>query len=132
MDRPRFDEAWRYGLLFVAAALVALMVIGFIAGVWMTTPARGEVASWYGGKDKLHGRRTASGERFDQNAMTAAHRSLAFGTRLRVCRSGCVIVRVTDRGPFIAGRSIDLSAAAARRIGLTRVGVGRVSVERIR
>jgi rare lipoprotein A (peptidoglycan hydrolase) len=76
-------------------------------------------------------KRTASGERFNAHAFTAAHRSYPFGTRLRVCGKGdaCVVVRVNDRGPFIKGRTIDLSAAAARAIRLP--GVGRVTIERI-
>lgn len=74
-------------------------------------------------------KRTASGERFDRNAMTAAHRTFAFGTSLRVCYRGCVVVRVNDRGPFIAGRSLDLSEGAARAIGMT--GTARVRVERL-
>lgn len=67
-------------------------------------------ASFYGTES---GRKTASGQRFDPNGMTAAHRSLPFGTRLRVCRTGCVSVRVTDRGPFVRGRQLDLSEGAA-------------------
>lgn len=87
------------------------------------------VASYYGAES---GHRTASGETFHPNGLTCAHRSWAFGTRLRVCFRGCVVVRVSDRGPFVRGRSLDLSAGAARVIGLTRVGVGRVEVERER
>ena len=88
--------------------------------------ARGQ-ASWYGGK--FHGRRTASGERFDMNALTAAHPSLPFGTRVRVRnpRNGReVLVRINDRGPFTGGRIIDLSRAAAEAIGLIQAGVGPV------
>ncbi len=88
-------------------------------------------ASWYG---KAHaGRKTASGERFDPNALTAAHRSLPFGTRVRVTNlenGKSVVVRVNDRGPFRGGRIIDLSRAAARAIGAS--GVTRVSVEALR
>lgn len=85
------------------------------------------MASWYGTGS---GSRTASGERFDQNALTAAHRSLPFGTRVRVRYSGrAVIVTINDRGPFVVGRVLDLSAGAARAIGLVDVGVGRVTVE---
>ncbi len=76
-------------------------------------------ASWYG--PGFHGRRTASGERFNQNVMTAAHPRLPFGTRVRVTnhRSGrSVVVRINDRGPFIRGRIIDLSRASAHSIGL--------------
>ena len=87
------------------------------------------VASYYGGRH--HGRLTANGERFNQHGMTAAHKTLPFGTRLRVCLQGCVVVRVNDRGPYIRGRSLDLSSGAAREIGLTARGVGRVEVERL-
>jgi rare lipoprotein A len=91
-------------------------------------------ASWYGGAKGEHlNRRTASGERFSPNALICAHRSLPFGTRLRVAwRGRSVIVRVADRGPARrTGRSLDLSRRAAEIIGLTRAGVGRVSIERI-
>jgi len=82
------------------------------------------LASWYGGG--FQGRRTASGERFDTHALTAASRTLPFGTRLRVCRSGrCVVVRVNDRGPYAAGRVLDLSAAARSALGFS--GVARVT-----
>ena len=84
-------------------------------------------ASFYGSES---GSRTASGQRFNQNAMTAAHRSLPFGTKLRVTHRGqSVIVTVNDRGPFIRGRVLDLSKGAARAIGLTGAGVGHVTAE---
>jgi len=88
------------------------------------------VASWYG--PGFHGRRTASGELYDQDALTAAHPSLPFGTRVRVTNldnGRAVEVRITDRGPFVDGRAIDLSRAAARVIGLLGPGVGRVRIE---
>ena len=85
------------------------------------------MASFYGNES---GSRTASGQRFNQNAMTAAHRSLPFGTRLRVTHgSRSVVVTINDRGPFIRGRVLDLSTGAARAIGLTGAGVGRVTAE---
>lgn len=85
------------------------------------------VASYYGNE---LGSRTASGQRFNQNAMTAAHRSLPFGTKLRVTHGGrSVVVTVNDRGPFIRGRVLDLSKGAASAIGLTGRGVGRVVAE---
>jgi rare lipoprotein A len=85
------------------------------------------VASYYGSES---GSRTASGQRFNQNAMTAAHRSLPFGTKLRVTHgSRSVVVTVNDRGPFIRGRVLDLSKGAARAVGLTGRGVGRVVAE---
>ena len=85
------------------------------------------MASFYGNES---GSKTASGQRFNQNAMTAAHRSLPFGTKLRVTHgSSSVIVTINDRGPFIRGRVLDLSTGAARAIGLTGAGVGRVTAE---
>jgi rare lipoprotein A len=85
------------------------------------------MASYYGNES---GSRTASGQRFNQNALTCAHRSLPFGTKLRVTHGGqSVVVTVNDRGPFIRGRVLDLSTGAARAIGLTRAGVGRVVAE---
>jgi rare lipoprotein A len=84
-------------------------------------------ASFYGNES---GSRTASGQRFNQNAMTAAHRSLPFGTKLRVTHRGqSVVVTINDRGPFIRGRVLDLSKGAARAIGLTGAGVGHVTAE---
>ena len=81
-----------------------------------------EVASIYGGSDGHCGSRTANGERLNCAAMTAAHRTLPFGTLVEVCHSGCVTVRITDRGPFVRGRHIDLSPAAARAIKLHQTG----------
>ncbi len=79
-----------------------------------------------------HGQRTASGELHDQNAMVAAHRSLPFGTHIRVTNlrnNKQVTVRINDRGPFVRGRIIDLSRAAAERIGMIDQGVARVRIE---
>lgn len=86
--------------------------------------------STYGWKDGFHGRRTASGERFNQWALTCASRSLPFGTLVRVTniRNGkSIVVRVNDRGPFVKRRIIDISTAAARAIGMD--GVARVQVD---
>lgn len=85
------------------------------------------MASYYGSES---GSRTASGARMVSSAMTCAHRSLPFGTRLRVTHGDrSVVVTVNDRGPFVRGRVLDLSTGAARAIGLTGVGVGRVTAE---
>jgi rare lipoprotein A len=84
-------------------------------------------ASWYGSAH--HGRRTASGDVFDSESMTAAHKTLPFGAAVRVTnqRNGrSAVVRINDRGPFVRGRIIDLSSAAARAIGIS--GVARVSL----
>jgi peptidoglycan lytic transglycosylase len=102
---------YRFGLALASALLLPL-----------GGNAHAEVASIYGGHDGLCGHRTANGERLNCSAMTAAHRTLPFGTRVRVCHSGCVMVRINDRGPWVRGRHIDLSPAAARAIGLSRTG----------
>ena len=86
-------------------------------------------ASWYG--PRFHGRRTASGERYDQHALTAAHKTLPFGTLVRVrslVTGKEVDVRVTDRGPFVRGRIIDVSRAAAEALGMMGLGVKQVSL----
>ena len=88
------------------------------------------IASWYGGK--FHGRKTASGERYDMNKLTAAHKTLPFGTRVRVTNLDTghkVVVRINDRGPFMRGRIIDLSHAAARKVNMIQAGTARVLVE---
>ena len=88
------------------------------------------VASWYGGKH--HGGPTASGERFNKHSMTAAHRTLKMGTRVRVTRKKngrSVVVRINDRGPYGKGRIIDLSEAAARELDMIDDGIAQVRVE---
>lgn len=95
----------------------------------MGTTEKG-LASWYG--EPYHGRRTASGEIYDMHRLTAAHRNLEFGTVVRVTRrdtQAAVRVRINDRGPFIQGRIIDLSYAAAQKIGLDVDGLAPVKVE---
>lgn len=90
------------------------------------------MASYYGAE--LAGNRTASGERFNPSALTAAHRSLPMGTKLRVTNKSngkSVIVRVNDRGPFAKGRIIDVSKAAAQEIAMVRSGTARVTLERV-
>ena len=84
------------------------------------------IASWYG--PYYHGRLTANGERFNQMAATAAHKTLPFGTKLKVCYKTCEVVRVNDRGPFINGRDLDLSRGTAERIGMADAGIAQVRV----
>jgi rare lipoprotein A len=88
----------------------------------------GGVASWYG--REFAGHRTASGERFNPSEYTAAHRTLPFGSRVRVTTAAgqSVVVRINDRGPFHGGRVIDLSQAAAAELGIVRAGSGRVQL----
>jgi rare lipoprotein A len=109
-------------------------------GAWETDeqatdalPASRGIASWYGAN--LHGNPTASGEPFDMYAFTAAHRRLRFGSWVRVTRvddGRSTIVRINDRGPFTAGRIIDLSWAAAHAIGMVEAGVVEVTIEVLR
>src|SRR6478609_9428633 len=106
------------------SALKLLLITALV--VLVSDLAGAEVASIYGGRDGLCGHPTANGERLNCAQLTAAHRTFAFGTRVRVCHSGCVTVRINDRGPWVRGRHIDLSPAAARAIGLSQTG--RVSM----
>jgi len=91
------------------------------------------IASWYG--PGFHGKRTANGEIFDMYAMTAAHKTLPFGTILKVVdleTGRWVIVRINDRGPFVPGRIIDLSYAAAKELGILEKGIARVGIKVLR
>ena len=106
--------------IFAGAVAVSMMA------VTQTAAAQTGVASYY-----KHGKQTANGERFDPHGLTAAHRTLPFGTRVLVTnlRNGkSVIVRINDRGPFAHGRVIDLSLGAAKVVGLTSSGVAKVKV----
>jgi rare lipoprotein A len=99
------------------------------AEVEQATEIDGGMASYY--SDELAGNRTASGERFDPDELTAAHRSLPFGSLVRVtnvANGDSVVVRINDRGPFSRGRVIDISHAAARQIGMHRSGTARVKL----
>lgn len=141
----RRRAAARSGLAPALAALLLLALLSACAGRRVPPPsgpdapgAEGDVgegwqqtgvASWYG--EPFHGRTTASGERYDQEGLTAAHRSLPFGTWVRVRNLGngrTVRVRITDRGPFVDGRIIDLSRAAARSLRMIGSGTARVRV----
>jgi rare lipoprotein A len=91
------------------------------------------MASWYG--PGFHGRKTASGERFDQNDLTAAHRKLPLGTEVKVTNlenGRSITVEINDRGPYAKGRVLDLSKAAARRLGMVENGVAKVRIEATR
>ena len=110
--------------------LVAAAMTGLLLSV-TSSMAAGQCggASWYG--PGFHGKKTASGQRFNENAMTAAHKSLPFGTVVKVTdqRTGkSVKVTINDRGPFHKGRVIDLSKAAAAKLGTKNAGVGKVCI----
>ena len=101
----------------------------FIAAACIGTSASSAgtmLASWYG--PGFHGRLTANGETYNMYGISAAHKTLPFGTKLRVCYQGCVDVRINDRGPYIGARELDLSYGAAKAIGLVEPGVATVSV----
>jgi rare lipoprotein A len=123
-------------VVILAAAMLVLPAYGAARKHDELSCASGKVigtgaASWYG--IELHGQRTASGKVFDMHAMTAAHRTLPFGTKVKVInrRNGrSVVVIVTDRGPYAKGRIIDVSMAAARELGMYRRGTGRVELRR--
>jgi rare lipoprotein A len=109
----------------VTASLVALCcTFVLFTPEAQAKPFQRGVASWYG--PGFHGRLTANGERFNTNSLTAAHRTLPFGTRVRVTNAKTgrsVVVRINDRGPFTKGRVIDLSKAAARAVGIAGVAL---------
>ncbi|OLU19577.1 hypothetical protein BVH01_04730 [Pseudomonas sp. PA1(2017)] len=121
--------------LSVLLALFSLLLAGcssFGGGVPGDYRAEGK-ASYYG--KAHHGNRTASGERFDQNALTAAHRTLPFGTMVKVTNLNndrSVVVRINDRGPFARGRIIDVSRKAAEALDMIRSGVAPVRVESLK
>ena len=112
-NAPGTDNSWRDANASIASSGTGRSFSG--------------MASFYGNES---GSKTASGQRFNQNAMTCAHRSLPFGTRLKVTHGDrSVVVTVNDRGPFIRGRVLDPSTAAARAVGITGAGVGHVVAE---
>jgi rare lipoprotein A len=124
-------------LLFLAACNTTTAEIASTGSLGATGVSAGQPlqrgrASWYG--PGFHGRRTASGESFNSGAMTAAHRSLPFGSRVRVVNEATgdsVVVRINDRGPFARGRVIDLARSPAQALGLTQSGTAFVSLQRV-
>jgi len=117
-------------LFVLMTAVSALCASPAWADFARTVHGRTVVASWYG--QEFSGRRTASGTPFDPRGLTAAHKTLPLGTLIRVTnpRTGAsVLVTVTDRGPFIGRRELDLSRAAAREVGILTRGVASVVLE---
>jgi rare lipoprotein A len=113
--------------LAITALLLGCALGGPSASAEETKPIQTGAASWYG--PGFHGKRIANGETFNTNALTAAHKTLPFGTQVRVKneRTGkSVVVRINDRGPYAHGRVIDLSKAAAEAVGIS--GVGQVTL----
>lgn len=117
-------------LFVLVAALAGFDASPAAADFVGQTPRKTVVASWYG--EQFSGRKTASGVRFDPRGLTAAHKTLPLGTRIRVTnpRTGAsVLVTVNDRGPYIGRRELDLSRAAAREVGILTRGVAPVLIE---
>lgn len=124
---------------FTAKAVLTAAVFAFASAgatvattevVYAGSKASAGTASYYG--KRFHGRTTANGERFNMNAMTAAHKSLPFGTKVKVTNRNngkSVIVRINDRGPYHGNRVIDLSRGAAAKIGMLNSGTARVSIQ---
>ncbi len=115
------------GSLFLAAAVAATAIV---PPALASTAHHSGVASWYG--PGFHGRTTANGERYDMHALTAAHKTLTFGTKVKVTNQNngkSVVVRINDRGPYIRGRVIDLSRSAAAAIDMIGPGTAEVSIE---
>jgi rare lipoprotein A len=129
------DHGMKFSKASVAAAFVSLTLLAG-AGAGQAEEKAAVVktisgpASWYGGK--FHGRLTANGERFDKAKLTAAHKTLPFGTKVRVTNRDngrSVVVRINDRGPFVGNRVIDLSQGAASAVGMIDSGVARVTID---
>lgn len=123
---------WR--MLAVVSGVVAALAV---AGFYVAKPRDGNVkfiqngvASWYG--PGFHGKKTASGERYDQNDLTAAHRTLPLGTEVTVTNpenGKSVDVEINDRGPYVGGRAIDLSKAAAKKLDILEDGTAKVRIQ---
>ena len=106
--------------------IIATAVAGLCAFALPSESRSTMLASWYG--PGFHGRLTANGERYNMHGLTAAHKTLPFGTKLEVCYQKCTTVRINDRGPFIGARELDLSYGAAKAVGLVAPGVANVEV----
>lgn len=108
-----------------SSLLLGVLFLGGCATTSVDAASKTMNASWY-----MHGKRTANGERFNPNGMTAAHRTLPFGTMLKLTYQGrTAIVRINDRGPFVRNKQLDLSRGAAQQLGCIRAGSCRVQYE---
>ncbi len=116
-----------FGATQIPQSFVKLAEVAMRGGAASSSKLFSGAASWYGGK--FHGRKTSDGTRYDQDGLTAAHRSLPFGTKLLVMNrktGDACVVKVNDRGPFVGGRIIDLSRGAARQLNMVSTGVAMV------
>jgi rare lipoprotein A len=130
-NNPKRTQRIRFLVRYALFAVVIIMLSACASTRYEKSPkSHYGIASWYG--SDFHGKPTSSGEPFDMYAKTCAHKTYPFGTRLRVtnvANDRSVVCVVNDRGPFVKGRDIDLSYAAARKIKLTGIGVGEVMIE---
>jgi peptidoglycan lytic transglycosylase len=132
-DAPNIEVFMTHRVIWRAAGFTLAVALFVVALLTLPALAHGRqcgIASWYG--PGFYGNLTANGERYTGKSMTAAHKSLPFGTQVRVTDQATgrtIVVRINDRGPFIAGRVIDLSSAAADRFGLKGRGVARVCLD---
>lgn len=113
--------------------LQVLVLVVMASSVAIASPPETGLASFY--SDSFHGKKTASGEKYDKNQLTAAHKTLPFGTMIKITRldnNKSVVVRINDRGPYIKGRVIEVSKKAADAIDLTKAGVAKVKIEVIK
>ncbi|UJQ93966.1 septal ring lytic transglycosylase RlpA family protein [Mariluticola halotolerans] len=120
----------KFSRIALGLALAATLSTSIVPASFASTPAITGTASWYG--PGFHGRTTANGESYDMYAMTAAHKTLKFGTKVKVTNNEngkSVLVRINDRGPYIGGRVIDLSKSAANAIDMIRPGTAKVTIE---
>ncbi len=129
-----FKKSWLfdpYSFILKNSFILKTSFLGLFLMIFGCAPVitKSGKASYYA--DKFNGRKTASGERFSNGKKTAAHKTLAFGTKVKVtnlANGKTVKVRINDRGPFVAGRIIDLSKSAAKKIGLQKQGVANVKI----
>lgn len=127
--KPQAGRA-RFSLAAWSLSLAAAVALGGCSSLGGSGASQTGKASWYGAQH--HGKRTASGERFDSQGLTAAHRTLAFGTRVKVTNLNnkrSVVVRINDRGPYGRGRIIDVSQRAATNLDMLSAGIVPVRIE---
>lgn len=129
---PSFPNISLFHPVFLCFLALTTLATAVASPTSAQTPGYSGHASYYG--KELAGRKTASGERFNPQGLTAAHRTLPFGTRLRLTNptnGRTVVVRINDRGPFVRGRAIDVSLGAAHALGFVGRGTARLSIERL-
>jgi rare lipoprotein A len=132
-DRSPMGQGYpRMKVKAVSWSVALLLVAATVPGARASVGPQEGIASFYGNNDGFHGGKTANGERYDKNSMTAAHKTAKFGTKMKVTNLSngkSVVVRINNRGPYIRGRIIDVSVAAARQLGFFSRGITKVRIE---